>query len=52
MNDMFFRQPDISVVAECGIESGYMHQLVKTAIEMKLHLDNINRGEGLKFNEN
>lgn len=45
-----FYQPDISVVAEYGIESGYMHQLVKAAIEIKLHLDKISRGERFKFN--
>jgi hypothetical protein len=51
MNDMHvFYQPDLSVMAEHGIESGYMHELVKAAIEIKLHQDNISRGERLKFN--
>jgi hypothetical protein len=38
-------------VAEHGIESGYMHQLVKEAIEIKLHVDNTNREEGFKLSK-
>jgi hypothetical protein len=31
--------------------SGYTDQLVKEAVEIKLHLDNRNREEGFEFSE-